>query len=102
MKFTDLFIRRPVLALVVSLLIFLIGLKCLLGLQIRQYPRKKTTLEALAARFGDESESSESKQAEMMMRVIEEFRPLYERMKAVGILDTRQEVLSMPQLKTVW
>src|SRR5712691_3942594 len=39
MKFTDLFIRRPVLALVVSLLILLIGLKCMLGLQIRQYPR---------------------------------------------------------------
>ena len=39
MNFTDIFIRRPVLALVVSLLILLIGLKCLLGLQIRQYPR---------------------------------------------------------------
>jgi len=39
MKFTDLFIRRPVLALVVSLLILLIGLNCMLGLQIRQYPR---------------------------------------------------------------
>src|SRR6266705_5013394 len=39
MKFTDLFIRRPVLALVFSLLILLIGLKCMLGLQIRQYPR---------------------------------------------------------------
>src|ERR1700690_4253594 len=43
MKFTDLFIRRPVLALVVSLLILLIGLKCLLGLQIRQYPRLYNT-----------------------------------------------------------
>jgi multidrug efflux pump len=43
MKFTDIFIRRPVLALVVSLLIFLIGLKCLLGLQIRQYPRLYNT-----------------------------------------------------------
>jgi multidrug efflux pump len=39
MKFTDIFVRRPVLALVVSLLILLIGLKCMLGLQIRQYPR---------------------------------------------------------------
>jgi len=43
MKFTDIFIRRPVLALVVSLLILLIGLKCLLGLQIRQYPRLYNT-----------------------------------------------------------
>src|SRR5215207_9862590 len=43
MKFTDIFIRRPVLALVVSLLIFLIGLKCMLDLQIRQYPRLYNT-----------------------------------------------------------
>src|SRR5919106_1608607 len=43
MKFTDIFIRRPVLALVVSLLILLIGLKCLLDLQIRQYPRLYNT-----------------------------------------------------------
>src|SRR5947209_918308 len=39
MKFTDILTRRPVLSLVVSLLILLIGVKCLLGLQIRQYPR---------------------------------------------------------------
>src|SRR5947209_3344334 len=43
MNFTDIFIRRPVLALVVSLLILLIGLKCMLGLQIRQYPRLYNT-----------------------------------------------------------
>ena len=43
MRFTDLFIRRPVLSLVVSLLILLIGLKCMLGLQIRQYPRLYNT-----------------------------------------------------------
>src|SRR5438552_6489941 len=43
MKFTDLFIKRPVLALVVSLLILLIGLKAMLGLQIRQYPRLYNT-----------------------------------------------------------
>ena len=43
MTFTDIFIRRPVLALVVSLLILLIGLKCMLGLQIRQYPELSNT-----------------------------------------------------------
>jgi multidrug efflux pump len=43
MKFTDLFVRRPVLALVVSLLILLIGLKAMFGLQIRQYPRLYNT-----------------------------------------------------------
>ncbi|TMJ61652.1 MAG: multidrug efflux protein, partial [Alphaproteobacteria bacterium] len=43
MKFTDIFIKRPVLALVVSLLILLIGLKAMLGLQIRQYLRLYNT-----------------------------------------------------------
>ena len=39
MAFTDLFIRRPILSIVVSLLIFLVGLSAVFGLQIRQYPR---------------------------------------------------------------
>lgn len=38
MKFTDLFVRRPVLALVVSSLIVLMGLYALNKLPIRQYP----------------------------------------------------------------
>lgn len=38
MKFTDLFVRRPVLALVVSLLILLAGLKAYSSLPVRQYP----------------------------------------------------------------
>ena len=37
--FTDLFIRRPILAIVVSMLIFFIGLKALTMLELRQYPR---------------------------------------------------------------
>src|SRR5262245_57643942 len=39
MSFTDIFVRRPVLSLVVSLLILLIGLRALLILPIRQYPQ---------------------------------------------------------------
>ncbi len=39
MKFTDLFIRRPVLAVVVNLLILLGGLQALRSLNVRQYPR---------------------------------------------------------------
>lgn len=38
MKFTDLFIRRPILALVVSLLILLAGLASVFSLPVRQYP----------------------------------------------------------------
>src|SRR5271154_4181140 len=44
MKFTDLFIRRPVLATVVSLLILLIGLRAFFDLPIRQYPRLENTV----------------------------------------------------------
>jgi multidrug efflux pump len=43
MAFTDLFIRRPVLSIVVSLLIFLLGLRALLELPIRQFPLVETT-----------------------------------------------------------
>jgi multidrug efflux pump len=43
MAFTDIFVKRPVLALVVSLLILLIGGRAMLGLQIRQYPRLSNT-----------------------------------------------------------
>jgi multidrug efflux pump len=41
MKFTDLFIRRPVLALVVSLLIIIAGLQAMRTLNVRQYPRSE-------------------------------------------------------------
>ncbi|HYN20796.1 MAG TPA: efflux RND transporter permease subunit, partial [Thermoanaerobaculia bacterium] len=39
MKITDLFIRRPVLAVVVNLLILIGGLQSIRSLSIRQYPR---------------------------------------------------------------
>ena len=43
MSFTDLFVRRPVLSTVVSLLILLIGLQAAFSLQIRQYPEISNT-----------------------------------------------------------
>nr|WP_320010426.1 efflux RND transporter permease subunit [uncultured Desulfobulbus sp.] len=39
MKFTDIFIERPVLALVTSLLILIAGLQAIGSLSVRQYPR---------------------------------------------------------------
>ncbi|HEX6094729.1 MAG TPA: efflux RND transporter permease subunit [Thermoanaerobaculia bacterium] len=39
MKFTDLFIRRPVLALVVNLVILIAGLQSIRSLVVRQFPR---------------------------------------------------------------
>jgi hydrophobe/amphiphile efflux-1 (HAE1) family protein len=42
-SFTDLFIRRPVLATVVSLLVLLVGAMAALKLQIRQFPQMSNT-----------------------------------------------------------
>src|ERR1700688_316660 len=39
MKFTDLFIKRPVLSVVVSLVILIAGLQSIRSLSVRQYPR---------------------------------------------------------------
>jgi len=44
MAFTDIFIKRPVLSVVVSLLILLIGLKAATSLGIRQYPKLSNTV----------------------------------------------------------
>ena len=44
MKFTDIFIRRPVLASVVSLLILVLGLRALGTLQILQYPQTQNAV----------------------------------------------------------
>ncbi len=41
MKITDLFIRRPVLALVVNLVILIAGLQAVRTLNVRQYPRSE-------------------------------------------------------------
>jgi multidrug efflux pump len=41
MKFTDLFIRRPVLALVVNLVILIAGLQAYRSLNVRQYPQSE-------------------------------------------------------------
>ena len=39
MKFTDLFIRRPVLAIVVNLVILVAGIQAVRTLTVRQFPR---------------------------------------------------------------
>ncbi|MEJ2431268.1 MAG: efflux RND transporter permease subunit [Deltaproteobacteria bacterium] len=43
MKITDLFIRRPVLALVVNLVIIIAGLQAIHSLNVRQYPRSENS-----------------------------------------------------------
>jgi len=43
MRFTDIFVRRPVLATVVSLLILLMGLRAAMQLEVRQFPELEST-----------------------------------------------------------
>src|ERR671920_29173 len=53
MSFTELFIRRPVLSMVVSLLILLLGAQGLMNLQVRQYPEvEETTVTITTAYVG--------------------------------------------------
>ncbi|HAC33797.1 MAG TPA: multidrug efflux protein [Gammaproteobacteria bacterium] len=44
MKFTDIFIQRPVLASVISLLILVLGLRSLVSMEVRQFPLTSDTV----------------------------------------------------------
>jgi multidrug efflux pump len=48
MNFTDIFIRRPVLATVVSLLILVLGLRSIDRLPVRQYPETQSAVVTVA------------------------------------------------------
>lgn len=53
MKFTDLFIRKPVLATSISLLILVLGLRSLFGLPVRQFPKtENATVTVSTVYFG--------------------------------------------------
>jgi multidrug efflux pump len=51
MKFTDHFIRRPVLASVVSLLILVIGLRSLTALEVREFPEISNTVVTVSTAY---------------------------------------------------
>ncbi|WP_462323155.1 efflux RND transporter permease subunit, partial [Halochromatium sp.] len=51
MRFTDIFVHRPVLSSVVSLLIFVLGLRAMLGLEIRQYPETQNTVVTITTAY---------------------------------------------------
>ncbi len=50
-RFTDIFICRPVLAIVISLLILVLGIKSLFDLQVRQYPKIDSTLITVTTQY---------------------------------------------------
>ena len=51
MKFTDIFIERPVLAIVISALIFVLGLRAISELSIRQYPKTENAVVTVTTAF---------------------------------------------------
>ncbi len=51
MKFTDLFIHRPVLATVVSLLIVVLGLRSVFSLPVNQYPRTQNAVVTVSTTY---------------------------------------------------
>ncbi len=51
MNFTDIFVRKPVLATVVSLLILVIGLRAALSLPVRQYPRTENAVVTITTAY---------------------------------------------------
>src|SRR5579864_1911978 len=58
MNFTDVFIRKPVLAIVVSALILVLGLRALAELQVRQYPKTENAVVTITtAYFGADAET---------------------------------------------
>ncbi len=58
MNFTDIFIRRPVLALVVSLLILVLGMRSLSSLPINQYPKTQSAVVTIStAYFGADAQT---------------------------------------------
>ncbi len=55
MAFTDIFIKRPILSVVVSALILLIGLNAAINLPIRQYPKLSNTVITITTVYQGES-----------------------------------------------
>ena len=51
LNFTDVFIRKPVLAIVVSSLIFVLGLRALIGLPVRQYPQTQNAVVTITTAY---------------------------------------------------
>jgi multidrug efflux pump len=58
MNFTDIFIRKPVLATTISLLILVLGIRSLVGLPVRQYPKTQNAVVTIStAYYGDDAAS---------------------------------------------
>jgi multidrug efflux pump len=58
MNFTDIFIRKPVLASVVSLFIVVLGLRAIFSLPVNQYPKTQNAVVTISTTyFGADAQS---------------------------------------------
>ena len=51
MRFTDVFIKRPVLAVSISFLIALLGLQAIFKMQVREYPEMTNTVVTVSTSY---------------------------------------------------
>ena len=51
MNFTDIFIRKPVLATTISLLILVLGARSLFSLSVRQYPKTQNAVVTVSTAY---------------------------------------------------
>ena len=51
MKFTDIFIKRPVLAISISIVIVIMGLQAMFKLQVREYPKMVNTIITVSTNY---------------------------------------------------
>lgn len=71
-------------------------------IELRVYPKQKTAIETLMARLqGDEGDSSESQQAEVLARTLEAVRPAMQALRQAGVIGPRQDVLSLPPMNLI-
>ena len=57
MNFTDLFIRKPVLATVISLIVLVLGMRSLYSLAVREFPKTQSaTITVTTTYFGANSD----------------------------------------------
>ena len=51
MNFTDIFIRKPVLAMVISMLIVVLGLRSVFNLPVSQYPKTESAVVTISTAY---------------------------------------------------
>src|SRR6266852_2201150 len=77
MNFTDIFIKKPVLATVVSLLILVIGLRAALSIPVRQYPRTENAVVTVTTAYygGDRAgERYRLHHVELVQQSVDDYR----------------------------